>query len=241
MQRLGRPNEEVRNDRRAAIPAGRIGRPGGECRAHRRWRVPAGGYARRASGRRWPGGASRSGQTVPVFALFPRRSCTSPVAPATCSSRRVRGSIMAACAVACSAGGAAWPRLQVGTRRGEGMQDLLDIVMSNARNAPCGQPSQQSGHVRPQVDEDAHEAAGLRQGHGLFQGRERARLVSLRVLKQRLQRQHLDGEARVVDGRDRKRAAGIAPRRSAPGWQVCSVPAGSSAAPVAARRSTPSP
>ena len=71
-----------------------------------------------------------------------------------------------------------------------------------SRDTLGGQPPQQIGHVRPQVDEDAHEAAGLRQGHGLFQGCERALLVPLRVVKQGLQRQHLDGEARVVDGCD---------------------------------------
>ena len=80
----------------------------------------------------------------------------------------------------------------------ECLQDLARIARGDAR---LPQPGQQPRHPWPQVDEEANEAARLGQGHGLFQQRERRPFVPLRVLKQRLQRQHLNREARVMGGR----------------------------------------
>ena len=107
---------------------------------------------------------------------------------------------------------------------------LSDVAAGDAGDAPCGQPPQERGHVGPQVDEHAHEAAGLRQGQGLFQGCERALLVPLRVVEQGFQRQHLDGEAGVVGGGDERIQPGQFCGGLLAAGQVCLGPEESSAA-----------
>ena len=101
----------------------------------------------------------------------------------------------------------------------ECLQDLARIAWSDAR-AP--QSGKQPRHSWPQVDEETNEAARLGQQHGLFQQRERRPLVPLRVLKQRLQRQHLDREARVMGGRHEVIQPRQVLRRPAAGWRACS-------------------
>ena len=80
-------------------------------------------------------------------------------------------------------------------KRGEGVQDLLDIARSHA--SP-GQLFQQARHSRTQVHKNADEAARPSQSHGLFQRLQRGRLVLIGIMEQGLQGKNLDGKARVV-------------------------------------------
>ena len=98
----------------------------------------------------------------------------------------------------------------------EGLQDLVYVAR---RHALARQRGKQVRHPRSQVDEDAHQAARLRQQDRLLQRVLRRGALVVCLMQQGLQRKHFDQKTGVVCGFDELRAgeaAGGMPKAGSP-------------------------